>query len=385
MKHIAVLGSTGSIGTNVLKIVEQFPQLFKIKTLSAAKNIHRLKSQIEQFSPELAVVKEQDDAITLKSMLSKNVSCDILFGEQGYIEAATYSSVHMVISAMVGASGLLPTINAIQAKKDIGLANKETLVMAGDIVMKQVRDNSVQLMPIDSEHSAIFQCLSGQNKSDVAKIYLTASGGPFRNTPSTQFDTISVADALNHPNWTMGKKITIDSATLMNKGLEVIEAKHLFDIPLNQIDVLVHAQSIVHSMVVFKDGSILAQMGVPDMKGAIAYAMSYPKRLPIDQPEPDLLSMQGLTFEQPDVHRFPCLSLAYDASRTGHTMPAVLNAANEVAVEAFLQNQIQFVQIPKLIRSVMDRHVITSNPNLSTILQTDQWARVKAMRLIQML
>jgi 1-deoxy-D-xylulose-5-phosphate reductoisomerase len=283
----------------------------------------------------------------------------------------------------VGAAGLSPTVDAIAAGKEIALANKETLVMAGDIVMALAREKGARILPVDSEHSAIFQCLSGQEKKDVVKIFLTASGGPFLDRPAETFGDIVPADALDHPTWEMGEKISIDSATLMNKGLEVIEAKHLFEIPEDRIEVIIHPQSLVHSMVSFQDGSVLAQLGVPDMKSAIAYALACPERLPLQQASPDFAAIGSLDFRQPDVEKFPCLALAYKAGRTGGTLPAVMNAANEIAVQAFLSGRIPFGRIPEVIAETMGRHTIDKAPDLSDIKQADSWARQEAERLIK--
>jgi 1-deoxy-D-xylulose-5-phosphate reductoisomerase len=280
--------------------------------------------------------------------------------------------------AMVGSAGLLPTLAAINAGKDIALANKETLVMAGEIVMRRASEKGVRILPVDSEHSAIFQSMAGNRRHDVEKIFLTASGGPFMDKDITEFHAISLDDALKHPNWEMGRKITIDSATMMNKGLEVIEAKYLFDIPEDHIEVVVHPQSIIHSMVGYTDGSVIAQLGVPDMKGAIAYALSWPERLPIRQPLPDFFNISTLTFRKPDPVKFPCLSLAQRACRTGKTLPAVLNAANEIAVYAFLDKKITFTDIPEIIRTVMEAHSVIPAPDLDDIISADQWARETA-------
>jgi len=279
---------------------------------------------------------------------------------------------------MVGAAGLKPTMDAIAAGKDVALANKETLVMAGELVMAAAAENGVNIFPVDSEHSAIFQCLQGNRGQDMERILLTGSGGPFRKLAKERFPGITVEDALKHPNWQMGKKITIDSSTLMNKGLEVIEAKWLFGVDAHRIEVLIHPQSIVHSMVSFVDGSVIAQLGIPDMKGAIAYALSYPERLPLGQPTPDFTGIGKLDFEAPDLDKFPCLALAFEACERGNTLPAVLNAANETAVDAFLDRRIPHIHIPRVIRRTMERHAVVERPALSHILEADNWARVKA-------
>jgi 1-deoxy-D-xylulose-5-phosphate reductoisomerase len=293
--------------------------------------------------------------------------------------------VDLVVVAVVGAAGLMPTLSAIAAGKNIALANKETLVMAGDIVIEQAELNHVTILPIDSEHSAIFQCIEGNRREDVDKIILTASGGPFLNLPEKEFNKITPKDALNHPNWNMGKKISIDSATLMNKGLETIEAKCLFDVSQEMIEVVIHPQSVIHSMVSYKDGTVMAQLGIPDMKGAIAYAMAHPERLALRQPAPDFVSIGKLTFEKPDIKKFPCLSLAYTACETGRTLPAVLNAANEVAVAAFLENRLPFIKIPQIIEETMEHHSVVADPTLGDILEADQWARKQAEDLIKAL
>jgi 1-deoxy-D-xylulose-5-phosphate reductoisomerase len=303
---------------------------------------------------------------------------EIVYGEEGYKAAATHEDVDMVVSAMVGAAGLVPTMAAIDSGKDIALANKETLVMAGEIVMKRAVLNGARILPVDSEHSAIFQCIAGNRREDLDKIFLTASGGPFLNRSDDEFDNIKPEDALEHPTWQMGNKISIDSATLMNKGFEVVEAKYLFEISHEKIEILIHPQSIIHSMVAFQDGSILAQLGIPDMKGAIAYAISCPERFPIKQPLPDFPNIGALTFEHPDFEKFPCLNLAFKACETGETMPAVLNAVNEVAVQAFLSSRISFGKIPWIIQETMAQHIVVNNPMLSDILNADRWAREKA-------
>jgi len=375
MQRISILGATGSIGRNTLAIAEMFPNRFAVKALTANANISLLEEQIIRFHPDLAVVGTEDDVRFLKNRLPAGTGTDILYGVDGYIAAATHDKSDIVVSAMVGAAGLMPTLAAIDAGRQVALANKETLVMAGDIVMARARKKNIEIRPIDSEHSAIFQCLAGNRRSDLRRIYLTASGGPFRSLPVAAFADITPADALAHPIWQMGSKITIDSATMMNKGLEVIEAKHLFDIDHKDITVVIHPQSIVHSMVLFADGSVIAQMGLPDMKGAIAYALSGPERLPLGLPVPDFAAIGRLTFEAPDLERFPCLGLAARACESGGTMPAVLNAANEAAVAAFLDNRIFFVQIPAAIAHVMDAHETVLSPDVDAILAADQWAR----------
>jgi 1-deoxy-D-xylulose-5-phosphate reductoisomerase len=385
MKNISILGSTGSIGCNALKIAQMFPHRFAVKALAAKNNIPLLARQIERFSPDIAVVFDEAAAVGLKGKLPAGTGVEIMFGENGYKAAAVHESVDLVVVAVVGAAGLMPTLSAIAAGKNIALANKETLVMAGDIVIEQAELNHVTILPIDSEHSAIFQCIEGNRREDVDKIILTASGGPFLNLPEKEFHKITPKDALNHPNWNMGKKISIDSATLMNKGLETIEAKCLFDVSQEMIEVVIHPQSVIHSMVSFKDGTVMAQLGIPDMKGAIAYAMAHPERLALRQPAPDFVSIGKLTFEKPDIKKFPCLSLAYTACETGRTLPAVLNAANEVAVAAFLENSLPFIKIPQIIEETMEHHSVVADPTLGDILEADQWARKQAEDLIKSL
>ena len=385
MKNLSILGSTGSIGCNTLKIAEMFPDRFAVKALAAKNNIPVLARQIERYCPEIAVVFDEATAVELKGMLPDGINIEVLFGENGYKAAATHESVDLVVVAVVGAAGLMPTLSAITAGKNIALANKETLVMAGDIVIEQAELNNITILPIDSEHSAIFQCMEGNRREDIDKIFLTASGGPFLNLPAKEFNKIKPKDALNHPNWDMGKKISVDSATLMNKGLEAIEAKCLFDVSQEMIEVVIHPQSVIHSMVSFKDGAVMAQLGIPDMKGAIAYAMAYPERLALRQPTPDFVNIGKLTFEKPDIKKFPCLALAFAACETGRTLPAVLNAANEVAVAAFLENSISFIKIPDIIEKTMGYHRVVTGPTLSDILEADQWARKQAEDLIKAL
>jgi 1-deoxy-D-xylulose-5-phosphate reductoisomerase len=382
MKRLSILGSTGSIGCNTLEIAGMFPDLFEVKAVAAKTNVSLLAEQIKRFSPELAVVFDEERALALKKLLPLETDVRILYGEEGYRSAATLDSVDMVVAAMVGAAGLMPTMAAIESGKNIALANKETLVMAGEIVMQHAADKGVDILPVDSEHSAIFQCLEGNRREDLDKILLTGSGGPFLKRSKREFAKIKVEDALNHPVWRMGRKISIDSATLMNKGLEVIEAKNLFNVSARSIEVVIHPQGVIHSMVAYIDGSVIAQLGIPDMKGAIAYAMSFPERLPLRQPLPDFVGIGKLTFEHPDLEKFPCLALAYKACEIGGTCPAVLNAANEVAVHGFLEKQISFLNIPEINKEIMARHSAVANPTLSDILEADQWARDQAEQVI---
>ncbi|UCD33040.1 MAG: 1-deoxy-D-xylulose-5-phosphate reductoisomerase [Desulfobacterales bacterium] len=382
MKNLAILGSTGSIGRNTLEIIELFPERFAVKALAAKSNTSLLAKQIERFAPEIAVVIDETRALELKKKLSAKTPVEILYGQSGYQTAATDRAVDMVVSAMVGAAGLIPTLDAVEAGKDIALANKETLVIAGEIVVEKARRHNIRIFPVDSEHSAIFQCISGNRRQDLDRILLTGSGGPFLSVPQNEFFNIKPRDALQHPTWQMGKKISIDSATLMNKGLEVMEAKWLFDVSTDMIEVIIHPQSIIHSMVSFKDGSIIAQLGIPDMKGAIAYALSCPERLSLNQPLPDFTHIGALTFKKPDVKKFPCLALAYDACEIGQTLPAVLNAANEVVVQAFLSERVPFIAIPDVIRKTMDGHIVVAHPTISDILEADRWARDEAAMIL---
>ena len=385
MKSLSILGSTGSIGTSALKIVRMHPDRFNVACLTGANNIELMADQVKEFKPAMVAVLDQKKADQLSKLLSRDYCPEIFWGEQGYSAAAQWDDADMVLLAMVGAAGLKPALAAINAQKQIALANKETLVMAGDMVMAAAKDKGVDILPVDSEHSAIFQCLQGNRKRDVKRIFLTASGGPFRTRSLDSFSSITLADALNHPTWNMGAKITIDSATLMNKGLEVVEAVQLFGIAHDEIEVLVHPQSIVHSMVGFKDGAVMAQMGKPDMMEAIAYAFSLPDRLDIDLGFPDFAALGSLTFEAPDTKKFPSLEFAFEACRQRGTLPAVMNAANEIAVDAFLHERIGFQDIFTLISKVMGAHTCIDNPELSGIIEADCWAREKAGSLISRL
>lgn len=383
MKYISLLGSTGSIGVNVLAVVRQFPELYKIVALAAGQNVQRLAEQIREFHPNLVSVCDERRAEELARLLPESQRITIVSGSEGNVLVAAFPQAQITISAMVGAAGLLPTLAAIDAGKDIGLANKETLVMAGKIVMAAVVKNGVRLLPIDSEHSAVFQALEAGRKKDLKKIILTASGGPFRGMDREQLLRVTREQALRHPNWSMGRKISIDSATLMNKGLEVIEAKWLFDVDFQAIEVVVHPQSIIHSLVEYQDGSVIAQMGIPDMRIPIAYALSYPERLPLQLQAMNLAHCASLQFLEPDNDSFPALQLAFTAIRKGGVCPAVLNAANEVAVEAFLSEQISFLQITETVARTMDIVSDGSDTNLADILQADSEARNVARRLIQ--
>ena len=381
MKSIAILGSTGSIGVSTLEVIKAFPERYRVVALSAGRNIELLQQQIETFRPQIVSVASQKDSNRLSSIFEK-YDIEVCCGIEGMIRCATADGADMVVAAVVGAAGLVPTMAAIKAGKDIALANKETLVTAGSLVMAEVARQKVKLIPVDSEHSAIYQSLSGQRRDDVRRLLLTASGGPFRDTPLQQFSSITPADALAHPNWDMGRKISIDSATMMNKGLEVIEARWLFDFPAEMIDVHIHPESIIHSLVEYCDGAVIAQLGIPNMKTPIAYALSWPERLPLDQPPLDLCEVGQLSFSQPDVERFPCLKLAYDALTSGGTLPAVMNAANEIAVDAFLRNRLEFLAIPRVIEQTMQHHEGGELTNVEQALHADLWGRRKAEELI---
>lgn len=375
MKNIIILGSTGSIGVSALKVIKQHPEKYRVVALSAARNIGLLLRQIKEFKPVAVSVLDESLAERLKTKLGKGPAPDIFFGKNGYKQIATMEGTDTVISAMTGAAGLIPTFEAIQSGKNIALANKETMVMAGGLVMDEAKKRGVSILPVDSEHSAILQSLQGHPREDLKRIILTASGGPFRNLSLDEMRKMTAAQALNHPNWDMGPKITIDSATLMNKGLEVIEAKWLFDLPIEKIGVLVHPQSIIHSMAEYIDGSIIAQLGVPDMTIPISYALSYPHHLRNHLSPLDLLTAGDLQFQKPDMSRFRCLALALEAAKTGGTMPAVLNGSNEIAVDAFLKGQIGFLDIPALIEKTMRTHNISSVDNIAAVVEADGWAR----------
>ena len=383
MKNISILGSTGSIGMNTLDIVARNPSRFKVVALAAGRNLSLFKKQIDKFRPEIVSVIDDEHAGKLRKMLESPALPKILSGDSGYREVASWKKTDMVVSAISGAAGLLPTIEAIDAGKDIALANKETMVMAGQLVIARAASRGVNIIPVDSEHGAIFQCLRGHNKKEVKKLILTASGGPFLNLPLERFASISLDDALQHPNWEMGRKITIDSASMMNKGLEIIEAMWLFDMDIAKIDVCVHPQSIVHSMVEYIDGSVIAQMGVPDMRGPISYALSYPERLQGAIETLDLCSVSALEFVNPDCAKFPALELAYAAAGKGGSAPAVLNASNEVAVEAFIEGKIRFVDIALIVKDVLDSHRTKEINRIEDVLDADLRGRAKAREIIE--
>ena len=382
MKRLSILGSTGSIGVSTLELVAAHRDRFSVVALTAGTNLDLLARQIEAFSPRLVAVLNDRLASELKGMLPPGNRPEIMAGVEGMIAAATAGETDMVVAAIVGAAGLVPTAAAIKAGKEIALANKETLVTAGHLIMQAVADAGVKLYPVDSEHSAVFQSMEGHRSEDIEKIILTASGGPFLTTPLAQLSRVTVADALNHPNWSMGRKITIDSATMMNKGLEVIEARWLFDVPPAKIGVNIHPQSIIHSMVEYIDGCVIAQLGTPDMKGPIAYALSYPERVATGVKPLDLTELSGLTFFRPDLEKFRCLQLAYDAMEAGESMPAVMNAANEVAVEAFLGNRIPFLAIGELIERTMTAHQPHRVVSIDEVLAVDRWSREKTRELL---
>ncbi|ACH39754.1 1-deoxy-D-xylulose-5-phosphate reductoisomerase [Citrifermentans bemidjiense Bem] len=381
MKNLTILGSTGSIGVSTLDVVKAYPDMFRVVALTAGNNLELLKTQIETFSPDLVSVLTAEKAQALSRSLTGKKP-EIMHGVEGMIAAATASETTMVVAAIVGAAGLVPTTAAIMAGKDVALANKETLVTAGHLVMQMVREKKVNLYPVDSEHCAVFQSMAGHRSQDIARVILTASGGPFLNWGREKLQAATVADALNHPNWSMGRKITVDSATMMNKGLEVIEARWLFDIPVQRIGVNIHPQSIIHSMVEYVDGSVMAQLGTPDMKGPIAYALTYPGRVPSGVKALDLTALSGLTFFKPDTDRFPALQLAYRAADAGESMPAVMNAANEIAVEAFLGGRIGFMAIAEAIEKVMDLHEPHALASIEEVLEADRWGRRTAKEVL---
>lgn len=369
MKRIAILGSTGSIGTQTLEIARTNLDL-DVVALAAGSNVELMEKQVREFLPKLVVMWEEDAAKELKNKLS-DIEVKVLSGMEGLLEIAVFPEVEVLVTAIVGMIGIRPTIAAIEAGKKIALANKETLVTAGHIIMPLAAKYNVPILPVDSEHSAIFQSINGEPKDRLSKILLTASGGPFRGRSREQLMNIQVEDALKHPNWAMGRKITIDSSTLINKGLEVIEAKWLFDVKLDQIQVVVHPQSIIHSMVEYVDGGIMAQLGSPDMKLPIQYALFYPDRRPMDGKRVDFFELDKMTFEKPDVETFTGLKLAYEAATIGGSMPTVYNAANEKAVSLFLDRKIKYLQIAELIEASMRQHKVISNPSVEQILQTE--------------
>jgi 1-deoxy-D-xylulose-5-phosphate reductoisomerase len=387
-KGIAILGSTGSIGCNTLRVVESFgSERFRVVALGAGHNVRTLADQIAKHLPELVSVETEEAAHDLRSgLFERDVDLPrIIVGEPGLIEVATHSQADCVVSATVGAVGFVPTLRALEAGKRVALANKETLVMAGELMTQAARASGAELLPVDSEHNALHQCLRGEKPSEVRRIILTASGGPFRTKTKSQMQQSTVSEALRHPTWNMGAKITIDSATLMNKGLEVIEAHWLFGFSPDQIGIVVHPESIVHSMIELVDGSVIAQMGVTDMRHAIQYALTYPERYGCELPPLDLTALSALHFEAPDLDRFPCIRLAYRALRVGGTLPAAMNAANEEAVQAFIEERISLTDIPLVIEAVMDHHQIQPAMELAAILNADEAARISAATEIRKL
>jgi 1-deoxy-D-xylulose-5-phosphate reductoisomerase len=381
MKTIVILGSTGSIGTNTLDIVERFPEEFRVAGLTAGSNDEKLEAQIRRFKPRVVALSDPAATARLQERC-EGLPVEILSGQDGLVQVASASEADLVISAIVGGAGLVPTLAAIRSGTQVALANKEPMVMAGKLMQDEARRHSVRIFPVDSEHSAIFQSLEGHRKEDVRRLILTASGGALWPLSKEELHDVTPERALQHPNWKMGAKITIDSATLMNKGLEVVEARWLFDIPESQIEVMIHRESIIHSLVEYVDRSMIAQLGLPDMRTPISYAMNYPGRMPLDLPSLDLTEMGTLTFCKPDHDRFPCLSLGYESLRIGGTMPATMNAANEIAVEAFLNGGIRFTDIAGIIRSTMDLHTTKDIESLEDALEADRWAREKAESLV---
>ena len=375
MKKIAVLGSTGSIGLNALEVIARSPENYSAVALTAGRNVDLLTKQIEQFRPMGAAVLEEHLAEILRARLDETCPTEVFSGTEGFVHLATLKEVDTVVSAMTGAAGLVPTYAAVEAGKNIALANKETLVMAGPLIMDAAKRREITILPIDSEHSAILQSLQGHPREDVRRIILTASGGPFRNSSLGDMEKVTPRQALNHPTWNMGKKISIDSATLMNKGLEAIEAKWFFDLRMDQISIVIHPQSIIHSMVEYRDGSIIAQMGIPHMITPISYALSYPRHIENHLVPLQLDEIGTLTFQKPDLKKFPCLDLALQAGEIGESMPAVMNGANEIAVDAFLKGEIGFLQIPVLIKRTMEAHKTSPVDSIEKVMEMDSWAR----------
>lgn len=381
MKRIAILGSTGSIGVSTLDIVGRFPEKFRVVALAAGKNLTQLIAQIKSFRPLLVSLSQEEDAKKLRQELP-DFEGDIVWGADGLLATATHEDADMVMAALVGAIGLPPTLAAIRAGKDVALANKEALVVSGELMTREAVQHGVQLLPVDSEHNAIFQALHGHKQERVKRIILTASGGPFLHRSAEDFQTIRIEEALQHPTWKMGNKITIDSATLMNKGLEVIEARWLFNLPPEQVSVIVHPQSIVHSLVEYVDGSVLAQLGIPDMRVPISYILAYPDRLPLTHlPQLNLAEAARLEFVEPDYDKFPCLGLAYTALERGGTCPAALNAANEVSVASFLSRRVAFTDIADINKQVLTAHAVQPVKDLESVLEADGWARAQAKKI----
>lgn len=373
LKKISLMGATGSIGTQTLDVIREHPEEFKLTAMSVGKNIEEARKMILEFSPQLISVQRKEDAESLKKEMSSSVK--VLYGEEGLVEVACHQDADVLVNAVLGSVGLYPTLQAIEAGKMIAIANKETLVTAGHLVMEAARKKNTPLLPVDSEHSAIFQALQGEQDKNIEKLIITASGGSFRDRTREELVGVTVREALNHPNWSMGAKITIDSASMMNKGLEVIEAHWLFDIPYDQIEVVQHRESIIHSMIQFHDSSVMAQLGTPDMRVPIQYALTYPDRLIRPGKRLDLVEMGKLHFEEMDLNRFRCLAFAYEAGRIGGSMTTVLNAANEAAVSMFLENKISFLDIESYIEKAMSTHQVIHRPDLETIHEIDQQTR----------
>ena len=381
MKKIAVLGSTGSIGTQTLDVVRNHNEFLKVEVLAANSNDELLEAQIKEFCPSIAILNDKNVYERLKARYIGKTK--LYYGEEGLIEGATTDKIDTVVTSLMGFAGLRPTMKAIEAGKNIALANKETLVVAGDLVMQKAREKNIEIMPIDSEHGALFQCLQGEDITKVDKLLLTASGGPFRGKHKEELANVSAKQCLNHPTWKMGRKITIDSASLMNKGLEVIEAKQLYNVDYDKIQVVVHPQSIVHSMVQYVDGSVIAQLGSTDMRLPIQYALTYPERMNCPAEKLDFWQMQNLTFEKPDIDTFKGLALAYEAGKIGGSMPCVMNAANEIAVEAFLNEQISFLDIYSVIEEAMQSHVTLIDPELEDLFEIDSQVRKQTREWIK--
>lgn len=383
MKRIALLGSTGSVGTSTLDVIGQHPEEFEVVALAAGNNVNLLAEQVKKYRPELVSVGTEQAAFALRELLHGEAAPEIVHGTEGLELVACHPDAQFVMTAVVGSVGVAPTLAAVQAGKTIGLANKETLVCAGSVVMKAAKEKGVSIIPVDSEHSALFQCLQGERREDLSRVIITASGGAFRHLKREELADVTVEQALAHPNWSMGSKITIDSATMMNKGFEVIEAHWLFDLPYEQIETVLHYESIIHSMVEYKDSAVMAQLGTPDMRVPIQYALSYPGRMPLATEPLDLVKLGTLHFAAMDFARYPLLQLAYECGKAGGTYTAVLNAANEVAVAHFLAGSIRFLDIERIVKLTCDAHSSISSPSLEEIFAADRWARAQALTLIK--
>lgn len=380
-KNVVILGSTGSIGKSTLKVIDRFPDRFNVIGLTAYNSLSSLESQIKKYKPKYVALNAKGRDYFLRSSLKNSIK--ILDIETELESLVSFSSVDIVVIGMRGSSALMPFLSAVRASKKVAPANKEALVIAGELIMREARKNNAVVIPVDSEQSAIFQCLQGNDQKNLKRIHLTASGGALRNVPSKEFNRISLAQILNHPRWKMGQKITVDSATLMNKGFEVIEAMNLFNLKIDEINVIIHPEAIIHSMVEYIDGSILAQLSVTDMQLPIQYAMTYPERLPSSLKKLDFLELKRLNFERPNIKKFPALELAFEAARSGGTSPAVLNAADEIAVESFLKKEIKFNQIVKIVEKVLTKHKVIKNPKLNEILSADKWAREESQKMLR--